>query len=404
MRRRIAPSGTMRTTGNSPRILGSRRPGRRAAEELLDHAGGPGAAGAVPGAVGVASAANGANVANVAGTAGSPQAGSGFETGPDLEALARLLDAAAGPALTAELSGEDAARAVFSAHHSASATPSKERRVFSKALLAKTVTVKIVVAVCGVSVVGVSAAAATNSLPSGIQSKAHSLGFPAPKSTHVGTDLTSSQKDADGKGPDVPTPTGAPAKAAPPHTDQVALDAAGAKLLGDDSFRLCKAAEDGDRDDQGHDLTAAELQKLAKAANVPAADIAKLQSALDAERTEAQKRMQDFCDRLAQAEKDVHDGHAPTFPIPTPHAGDGWPTTWPTTWPTHLPTGLPTGLPTHLPSGLPTHLPTGLPTHLPSGAPTWPTGWPIDGGPQNPVDPIHPGVPTASGSIGISQH
>ena len=337
--------------------------------------------------------------------AGSQPAGSGFEADPDLAALARLLDAAAGPALTAELSGENAARAVFSAHHSASATPSKERRVFSKALLAKTVTVKIVVAVCGVSVVGVSAAAATNSLPSGLQSKAHSLGFPAPKPARLGgTDLKTTPVGAEGKGPDVPTPTGAPTKAAPPRTDQAALDAAGAKLLGDDSFRLCKAAEDGDRDDQGHDLTAAELQKLAKAANVPAADIAKLQSALDAERTEAQKRMQDFCDRLAQAEKDVHDGHTPTFPIPTPHAGDGWPTTWPTTLPTHLPSGLPTGLPTHLPSGLPTHLPTGLPTHLPSGAPTWPSGWPIDGGPQNPVDPIHPGAPTASGSIGGSQH
>jgi hypothetical protein len=322
---------------------------------------------------------------------------------PDLEALARLLDAAAGPALTVELSGEHAARAVFSAHHSASATPSKERRVFSKALLAKTVTVKIVVAVCGVSVVGVSAAAATNTLPSGLQSKAHSLGFPSPKSTHVSTDLTS-HTDADGKSPNVPTPTGAPTKAAPLRTDQTALDAAGAKLLGDDSFRLCKAAEDGDRDDQGHDLTAAELQKLAKAANVPAADIAKLKSALEAERSQAQKRMQDFCDRLAQAEKDVHDGHLPTFPIPTPHTGDGWPKTWPTTWPTKVPSvpGLPTHLPTGLPTGLPTHLPTGLPTHVPSGAPTWPTGWPIDGGPQNPVDPIHPGAPTASGSIGIT--
>ena len=49
MRRRIAPSGTMRTTGNSPRALGRRRPGRRAAEELLDHTGGAGAAGVVPG-------------------------------------------------------------------------------------------------------------------------------------------------------------------------------------------------------------------------------------------------------------------------------------------------------------------------------------------------------------------
>ena len=385
----------MRTTENSPRALGRRRPGRRAAEELLDHAGGPSAAGAVRAAA-----------------AGSLPGEPGFEAvsdraaGSELEALSRLLDAAAGPALAAELSGEDAARAVFSAHHSASARPSKERRVFSKALLAKTATVKIVVAVCGVSVVGVSAAAATNSLPSGVQSKAHSLGFPAPKDDHVTTDLVGTPKDADGKSPNVPTPTGAPGKIAPPHTDQAALDAAGAKLLGDDGFRLCKAAEDGDRDDQGRDLTAAELQKLAKAADVPAADIAKLQSALDAERSEAQKRMQDFCDRLAQAEKDLRDGRKPSFPIPTPHPGDGWPTTWPTTWPTHLPSvpSLPTHLPTGLPSGLPTHLPTSLPTHLPSGEPTWPTGWPVDGGPQNPVDPVHPGQSTPSGSIGIGQH
>jgi hypothetical protein len=378
MRRGIAPSGTMRTTGNSPRALGRRRPSRRAAEELLDHTGGAGAAGGAPGA-----------------TAGSPPAGSG------LEDLARLLDAAAGPALTAELSGEDAARAVFSAHHSAFATPSKERRVFSKALLAKTATVKIVVAVCGVSVVGVSAAAATNSLPSGLQSKAHSFGFPAPKNTSPkgGTGLAGAPVDADGRNPGVPLPTGsAAAKPASDKDDQSALDAAGARLLGDEGFRLCKAAEDGDRDDQGRDLTVAELQKLAKAANVPAADIAKLRSRLDAEHSEAQKRIQEFCDRLAQAEKDAREGHLPAFPIPAPHPGDGWPTSWPSTWPTQLPS-VP-GEPSHLPTGLPSHLPTGLPSHLPTSMPTgWPTGWPIDGGPQNPVDPARPGAgaPSASG-------
>ncbi|MEY9930041.1 hypothetical protein ABH926_004683 [Catenulispora sp. GP43] len=384
----------MRTTGNSPRALGRRRPGRRAAEELLDHTGGAGAAGVVSGE---------------AAPAGSQPAGPGFEPGPDLRALSRLLDAAAGPALAAELSGEDAARAAFSAHHSVaahhsvSATPTKERRVFSKALLAKTLTVKIAVAVCGVSVVGASAAAATNSLPSGLQSKAHSLGFPAPKPAAIHNDLLSgTQHDSDSPHPGTPTPTGSSAKPAAAHDDQTALDAAGAKLLGDDGFRLCKAVEDGDRDDQGHDLTAADLQKLAKAANVPAADIAKLESRLDAERSQAQKRMQDFCDRLAQAEKDAREGHVPTFPIPTPHPGDGWPTTWPTQLPTipGLPTHLPTGLPTHLPTVPPSRLPTGLPTSIPTG---WPTGWPIDGGPQNPVDPIHPGVPTASGS-GVGQH
>lgn len=377
MRRGIAPSGTMRTTGNSPQATGRRRLGRRGAEALLDHAGGPGTAAAAVGSPGPADSG--------------------------LEDLTRLLDAAAGPALAAELSGEDAARAVFSAHHSASATPCKERRVFSKALLAKTLTVKIAVAVCGVSVVGAATAAATNSLPSGIQSKAHSLGFPAPKNTDLkGTGLTGTLKDPDGKVPGVPTPTGSAAKPSGDKDDQTALDAAGARMLGDDGFRLCRAAEDGDRDDQGHDLTQTELQKLAKAANVPAAEIAKIQSRLDAERSEAQKRMQDFCDRLAQAEKDFRDGRTPKFPIPTPHDGDGWPTSWPTSWPTQLPSGLPSTLPSHLPtglpSGLPTHLPSGLPTHLPSGAPTgWPTGWPIEGGPQNPVDPIHGSAPSSDG-------
>lgn len=335
--------------------------------------------------------------------AGSPPTESGFAAAQDLQPLARLLDAAAGPALAAELSGEDAARAVFSAHHSVSAkplatsaTPSKERRVFSKALLAKTVTVKIAVAVCGLSVVGVSAAAATNSLPSGLQSKAHSLGFPAPKHTPLkgGTSLVGVPKDADGRQPGVPLPTGSSAsKPASAKDGQAALDAAGARLLGDDGFRLCKAVEDGDRDDRGHDLTAAELQKLAKAANVPAAVIAELQTRLDAERSEAQKRMQDFCDRLAQAEKDAREGRTPSFPIPAPHPGDGWPTTWPTTWPTQLPTvpSVPTHLPTGLPTGVPSHLPTVPPSRVPTGVPTgWPTGWPVDGAPRT-------GVPTASG-------
>jgi hypothetical protein len=165
-------------------------------------------------------------------TTASP-AESGLDPEHDLDALARLLDAAAGPALTAELSGEDAARAVFSAHHSASARPSKERRVFSKAILAKTLTAKIAVAVCGVSVVGAATAAATNTLPSGLQSKAHSMGFPAPKDSALkrGTDLSGSQKDAvDGKVPSRPVPTGS--SAAKPvndkgkdQNDQTTLDA-----------------------------------------------------------------------------------------------------------------------------------------------------------------------------------
>ena len=99
--------------------------------------------------------------------------------------------------------------------------------MFSKALLAKTLTVKIAVAVCGVSVVGVSAAAATNSLPSGIQSKAHSLGFPAPKPATIHNDILSgAHHDSDLPHPGTPTPTGTSAKPAAAHDDQAALDAA----------------------------------------------------------------------------------------------------------------------------------------------------------------------------------
>jgi len=367
----------MRTTGRTQRALGRRRLGRRDAEVLLDALGGSGAAGA---------AASG-------GPAGAPQ-----PVESELEDLRWLLDAAAGPALAAELSGEDAARAVFSAHHSASATPSKERRVFSKALLGKAITVKIAAAVCGVSVVGVATAAETNSLPSSWQTKAHSalgsVGVPAPKTTSArGADQDKTKKDTDAQGSSHPGATGsAAAKPGQDKDDQNALDAAGARLLGDDGFRLCRAVEDGDRDDHGVDLNTAELQKLAKAANVPTAEIAQIKSRLDAQKSEAQKRMQDFCDRLAQAEKDARQGRTPKFPVPLPHPGDGWPTTWPSQLPTSgLPSKLPSGLPTGLPSNLPSHLPTGLPSHLPSNLPTgWPTGWPVDGGGQNPVDPIHP--------------
>ncbi|MFL6117497.1 MAG: hypothetical protein ACJ786_40020, partial [Catenulispora sp.] len=306
----------MRRTGNPQRALGTRRIGRRNAEAMLDAVAASGGS-AVPG-----------------------PAGSGFE---DME---RLLAVAAGPALAAELSGEDAARAGFSAHRSASATPSKERRVFSKALLTKAVTVKVAAAVCGVSFVGAATAAATNTLPAGWQQKAHSalgpIGVPAPKAP-VKADHDNDKDAKDGKDMDRkgsagentphPAPTGSSsAKPAPDQDDrgQIAVDAAGAALLGDDGFRLCKAAENGDRDDRGADLSAPELQKLAKAAGIPDTELARIKSRLDAERTEAQKRMQEFCTRLAQAEKDIRQGRKPRFPIPAPHPGDGWPTTWPT--------------------------------------------------------------------------
>lgn len=287
--------------------------------------------------------------------------------------------------------------------------------MFSKAMLTKAVTVKIAAAVCGFSVVGAAAAAETNSLPNSWQQKAHTalgpIGVPAPKGTGKGDhdkDADKSKdkdkKGADGQSTPHPAPTGSPT--AKPTSDQDhqgdgdgddqdqdALDAAGAAFLGDDGFRLCKAAENGDRDDRGVDLTKAELQKLAKAAGIPEADLAKIESRIDAQRSAAQKRMQDFCTRLAQAEKDLRQGRKPKFPLPAPHPGDGWPTTWPT-----LPSipGLPSKLPTSLPSKLPTNLPTGLPTGVPTGLPT---GWPVD--PQDPNDPLRPSI---SGSIGIGQH
>lgn len=339
MRRRIASPSTMPTQPNQKRA-GRGRISRRAAEALLD-------------------------AAAAAGPADPP--------GSDLD---RLLLTASGPAHPAELAGEREARAVFAREHRP--VPAiQEDRVLSKALFTKAAVVKISVAVCGLSLAGVGAAAATGSLPAGWQNTAHHIvGAPAPSGT-------GSHSGAPGHTfPGTPKPSGsASGRHDPGHDDQDRFDGLGAALLGDDAFRLCKAAENGDKDDQGRDLDAAALQRLAKAANIPAAKIAQIKTRLDAERDQTQKEIQAFCGRLAQAEQDLREGKTPPFPLPAPHAGDGWGDlgTWkggvPSGWPSSLPGGLPgapSGWPSGLPSGVPTGLPSGWPSKLPSHLPSMP--------------------------------
>jgi hypothetical protein len=301
--------------------------------------------------------------------------------GSDLD---RLLLAASGAALPAELAGEREARAVFAREYRP-APAIQEDQVLSKALFTKAAVVKISVAVCGLSLAGVGAAAATGSLPASWQSTAHHfVGAPAPNGT------SSHDGGKDGHTfPGAPKPSGS---ASGHHDqgrdDQDRLDGLGAALLGDDGFRLCKAAENGDKDDQGHDLDAAALQKLAKAANIPAAKIAEIKSRMDAQRDQTQKDIQAFCSRLAEAEQDLREGKTPPFPLPAPHAGDGWGDLggWKG--------GVPSGWPSKLPSGLPS-LPPGVPSGVPSGAPS---GWPSK-------LPSHlPSLPGVSGSGGVDLH
>lgn len=294
----------------------------------------------------------------------------GPEDSPESD-LDLLLRAASGAALPAELAGEREARAVFAREHRPSPAMSQEDRVLSKALFTKAAVLKISVAVCGLSIAGVGAAAATGSLPASWQNTAHNVvGAPAPKHSddHKG--------DADGHTPGVPKPSGsASGRHDQDGNDQDHRDGLGAALLGDDAFRLCKAAENGDKDDQGRDLDTAALQKLAKAAGIPAAKVAAIKSRIDAQRDQTQKDIQDFCSRLAQAEQDLRSGKTPPFPLPAPHSGDGW-GDWqggaPSGWPSKLPSGFPSGLPTGVPTG-------GWPSKLPSKLPPVP-GFSISGG------------------------
>jgi hypothetical protein len=320
-----------------------------------------------------------------------------MRTSDDSSALGRLLKDAAGPALPDELAGEQAARSMFSEAR-LSATTDKETRVFSKALITKTLAVKLGAAAVGLSFVGVATAAETGALPSGLQNGAHSafggVGVPA-KTAKPDTDKDNSEGgDTDATSATTkpqPSPSGGAttAKDADDQAkkDQDKKDADGVAFLGRDAFALCRAAANGDKDDRGVDLATDQLQKLAKAAGIPADQAATLKSKLDAQRGEFQKMMDQFCERVAAAEKDLKDGKTPPFPVPT---GD-WPTAWPTNfptdfptdfpsvpWPTSLPSGIPSKLPTNWPSGIPTKLPTNLPTGLPTNLPTggWPTKLP----------------------------
>jgi hypothetical protein len=376
----------MRTSGDEQREA-RRRLGRRTAEHLLDGARGPGVA------VGV--------------HADSGDADRAAPLGSD---LGRLLSAAAGPALAEELSGEAAARAAYLAAHRPGLAPtSKENRVFSKLLLTKTLAIKVSAACLGISVAGVATAAETGSLPSGLQKGAHSafggVGVPDAKKTAKDADDAAAKLAAATKTPGkatgtpTPKPSGTADADDKDKKDQDKRDGDGAFMLGSDAGWLCRAAQNGDKDDKGADLGAAELQKLAKAAGIPADQVAKLKTRLDAEQAKAQQRIQEFCTRLDEAMKDVKNGKVPPFPLPPIKPGPGWPTAWPTTWPSGLPTGLPSSWPSDWPSQWPTSLPGGLPTKLPTGVPTipgfpskLPTAWPLPTDPM-PKDPIH--MPTA---------
>lgn len=430
MRRRSAFSSTMRTSGDE-QLRRRRRLGRRAAERLLDAARGPASADGG----GIADSGRDAAFADAVpaltlpgGSASAERAAAGDGAGARNAQLfgadlGRLLSAAAGPALAGELSGEAAARAAYLAAHRPG-PPTKENRVFSKLMLSKALAVKIGAACLGVSVAGVATAAETGALPSGLQKSAHSafggVGVPAPDAKQKDKDSHESAEQAAGTststgsaaGTTTPKPSGTADADDKAKKDQDDHDGDGAFLLGGDAGWLCRAAANGDKDDKGADLDAAELQKLAKAAGLPADQAAKLKTRLDAEHAQAQQRIQDFCARLDAAMKAVKEGKVPPFPLPPIKPGPGWPSAWPTTWPSGLPTGLPSSWPSDWPSHWPSGLPSGLPSKLPSGFPSLPvpTGVPsklpsgVPSVPLNPIDPIH--VPSgAQGSVSVTvQH
>jgi hypothetical protein len=426
MRRRGAFSSTMRTSGDEqPRRR--RRLGRGAAERLLDAARGPAAGNGGTADTGRDTAFVDAGLdltlpgalasSERSGTVGSAGSAELFDAD-----LGRLLSAAAGPALAGELSGEAAARAAYLAAHRPG-PPTKENRVFSKLMLSKALAVKIGAACLGVSAAGVATAAETGTLPSGLQKSAHSafggVGVPSPGAKQKDKDAHESAAQAAGTtkstgsaaGTTTPKPTGTADADDKAKKDRDDHDGDGAVLLGGDAGWLCRAAANGDRDDKGADLGAAELQKLAKAAGIPADQVAELKTRLDAEQAQAQQRIQDFCTRLDAAMKAVKEGKVPSFPLPPIKPGPGWPSGWPTTWPSGLPTGLPSSWPSDWPSRWPTGLPSGLPTKLPSGVPSLPvpTGLPshlpsgVPSLPLNPIDPIH--VPSGpQGSVSVTVH
>jgi len=234
----------------------------------------------------------------------------GVPGGP--ESLSRLLAAAAAPAATHEVTGEQAVLAEFRAAHlhpiSPPRRPSMLKTTVAKLLAAKLLTAT---AVATAATGGIAFAAATNNLPEPVQGAAHNV-FNAPAPRHHGkpSNLPGRGNQPDAKSSDAPTGTPSPS------------------LRG-----LCTAFQAGATSNDGTALTNPAFTALVTAAG-------------------GTGKIAAYCTTLI--------GAPATHPT-------GKPSTHPTGAPSAHPTGKPTTLPTpgH-PSGQPTSVPAGPPSTHPS--------------------------------------
>ncbi|MHB1738387.1 MAG: hypothetical protein ACYCXA_02680 [Actinomycetes bacterium] len=148
--------------------------------------------------------------------------------------LARVLQAARGPALPGEIAGEQAARAAFQASLAAptvlvtpAAVPTPigahSRPLRRKSMLSTLLASKVLAAAAGlVTVVGTAGAAAayTGSLPASWQTVAHNaIGAPSPHGSSTGTDASATTSSATGAPvapTSSPTPSDTPTSTATP--------------------------------------------------------------------------------------------------------------------------------------------------------------------------------------------
>jgi hypothetical protein len=240
------------------------------------------------------------------------------DSAPELDALARLLASASGPATAAELSSEAAAVAAF-AQVTGDSVPAPTA-LQRKPMLASPLRSKLALAVAAgaASLGGFAAAAYANALPAPIQDAAHNVIGAGASQGHASPTASDETTEA--------TPTEATPTEATPTATPVGPDATGSAMYG-----LCTAWAASSV--HGNAMDAVAFRNLATAAG-GADNIAA------------------FC-------------AAVTPPgAPTTHPGN-------TTHPTGPPTGAPS---TGAPSDLPTH-PTGAPSDHPTGPPaTHPTG------------------------------
>jgi MgtE intracellular N domain len=161
--------------------------------------------------------------------------------------LARVLAAAAAPARESELAGEQMAVAAFEAHHLVPVTAPQKRH---KSMLAKLLTLKVLVssfAVCATG--GVAVAASTGALPgSGSPKAAPSASQPATSWPQPGTSVAdtpsataSAQPTAPATNPMGGGPEGTPSAAAQPTTSASASPSATPSSLPQTATALCRA-------------------------------------------------------------------------------------------------------------------------------------------------------------------